>query len=106
MPRGGPRGASIPPRPDLLLVDGGRGQLGIAERVLKELAMHDLPLAAIAKPREGEPCDKIYLPGRKNPLPLRAGDPVLLLLQRLRDEAHRFAITFHRKRLARERGIV
>ncbi|MBI4237337.1 MAG: excinuclease ABC subunit UvrC [Deltaproteobacteria bacterium] len=99
-------GDANPPWPDLLLVDGGKGQLQVAVRVLQELGAATLSLAAIAKPREGEPCDKIYLPGRKNPLPLRAGDPVLLLLQRLRDETHRFAITFHRKRFEKVRGAV
>ncbi len=85
------------PLPDLLLVDGGRGQLGIAMRVLEESGVTDQPLAAIAKAQAGETHDKIYLPGRKNPLPLRQNHPVLLFLQRVRDEAHRFAITYQRK---------
>lgn len=89
------------PRPDLLLVDGGRGHLQIAARVLAELECLDLPLAAIAKPTERETIDKVYLPGRKNPLALKPGHPVLHLLQRLRDEAHRFGITRVRQRIGR-----
>lgn len=91
-------GDNAPPLPDVLLIDGGRGHLQTAERVLHELGITNVPLASIAKPREGEATDKIYLPGRKNPLPLRKGDPVLLYLQRIRDEAHRFAITHQRAR--------
>lgn len=89
------------PLPDLLLVDGGRGHLQMASEVVRELACLNLPLVAIAKPTAGESTDKMYLPGRKNPLPLRRGDPVLLLLQRIRDEAHRFAITATRKRVVK-----
>ncbi|MBI4367323.1 MAG: excinuclease ABC subunit UvrC [Deltaproteobacteria bacterium] len=88
------------PRPDLLLVDGGRGQLQVARRVLDLQGVLDLPLAAIAKPTAEETTDKVYLPDRKNPVKLRIGDPVLLLLQRIRDEAHRFGITLVRKRTA------
>lgn len=84
--------------PDLLLVDGGRGQLQVALRALEAAGIVDLACAAIAKAREDEETDKIYLPNRKNPLPLRKGDPVLLFLQRVRDEAHRFAISHQRRR--------
>jgi excinuclease ABC subunit C len=91
------------PLPDLLLVDGGKGQLGMALRVLEEQGETALACAAIAKPREGEESDKIFLPGRKNPLPLRKGDPVLLFLQRVRDEAHRFAITYQRSLRLKDR---
>ena len=89
------------PLPDLLLVDGGRGQLGIALRVLAEVGITDFACAAIAKPQSETECDKIYVPGRKNPLPLRRNHPVLLFLQRVRDEAHRFAVTYQRKRRRR-----
>lgn len=85
------------PLPDLLLVDGGRGQLGIALRVLQEAGVDNLPCAGIAKPHAGEDTDKIYIPGRKNPVSLRRNHPVLLFLQRVRDEAHRFAVTYQRK---------
>jgi excinuclease ABC subunit C len=85
--------------PDLLVVDGGKGQLNIALAVLDDLNLDpaDSPaLAALAKGREEGP-DKVYLPGRKNPVNFPAGDAGLLMLMRLRDEAHRFAITYHRR---------
>ena len=85
-------------RPDLLLVDGGRGQLQVALRVINELDCPGLPIAAIAKPTEKEISDKVYLPGRKNPLTLKPGHPVLLFCQRIRDEAHRFVLKLQRKR--------
>lgn len=82
--------------PDLLLLDGGKGQLSAVMRVLAGLPPEKRPaLAALAKGR-GKGPDKVYLPGRKNPVNLKARDPELLLLMRLRDEAHRFAITYHR----------
>jgi excinuclease ABC subunit C len=82
--------------PDLLLLDGGKGQLGAVMRILSDLPPEKRPaLAALAKGR-GKGPDKVYLPGRKNPVNLKARDPELLLLMRLRDEAHRFAITYHR----------
>ena len=83
--------------PDLLLVDGGKGQLQIALRVLADLGLHSLPVVAIAKAKEGEEADKIFIPGRKNPLSFRSDSPELLYLMRIRDEAHRFAITYHRR---------
>jgi excinuclease ABC subunit C len=85
--------------PDLLVVDGGRGQLNIAVTVLKELNLSNtFHVIGIAKKDEkkGEKEDKIYVPGRSNPVPLFSD--TLLLLQRIRDEAHRFAVTFHRNR--------
>jgi excinuclease ABC subunit C len=85
-----------PPMPDLLLVDGGKGQLAVAGRALAECGVK-LPLAAIAK-GEGNVPDRIFLPGRKNPLNLRAGSPELLFLQRIRDEAHRFGLSAHRRK--------
>jgi excinuclease ABC subunit C len=82
--------------PDLLLLDGGKGQLSVVMRVLAGLPPEKRPaLAALAKGR-GKGPDKVYLPGRKNPVNLKARDPELLLLMKLRDEAHRFAITYHR----------
>ncbi|BEQ14258.1 excinuclease ABC subunit UvrC [Desulfoferula mesophila] len=85
------------PPPDLLIVDGGKGQLAMAVQALAAAAPEHPPaLASIAKGRApGEP-DRIYLPLRKNPVNLKAGDPALLLVMRLRDEAHRFAISYHR----------
>lgn len=83
--------------PDLLVVDGGKGQLNIAVDVLAKLPPEKRPaLAAIAKGRETEEPDRIFMPGRKNPLYLGARDPALLLVMRLRDEAHRFAVTYHK----------
>jgi excinuclease ABC subunit C len=81
--------------PDLVLIDGGRGQLSMVEAVCRELGVA-VRLASLAKPREGEETDKVYEPGRVNPVPLRAHDPALLLLQALRDEAHRFGVKHHR----------
>jgi excinuclease ABC subunit C len=89
------------PFPDLLMVDGGKGQINIGVSVLKELNIEaDFEIIGIAKKDEtrGETEDKIYKPGRANPVNLGRGGDLLFLLQRIRDEAHRFAITFHRKR--------
>lgn len=83
--------------PDLFIVDGGRGQLGIALRVADELGIrNDLDWIGIAKEKKSEG-EKVYKPGRKNPILLRAHNPVLLYLMRIRDESHRFGVTFHRK---------
>ena len=83
--------------PDLLLIDGGRGQLNVAREVLAELGLGDLPVAAIAKgPERNAGRERIFLPERA-PLLLPPSDPLLYFLQRLRDEAHRFAIGSHRQ---------
>ena len=85
--------------PDLLMVDGGRGQLNIALAVLDELNLsHAFTVIGIAKKDEGkgETGDKIFLPNRSNPVIFGKDNDLLLFLQRIRDEAHRFAITFHR----------
>ncbi|BBO73581.1 UvrABC system protein C [Desulfosarcina widdelii] len=95
------------PAPDLMLVDGGRGQLAIANAVIGQLGLDgQFHLAGIAKKdeRKGEVDDKIYLPDRANPVNLGHDGRFLLLLQQIRDEAHRFAITFQRKR--RNRSMV
>jgi len=87
--------------PDLLVVDGGKGQLGVVLEALKDLGLADLPVVGLAKAREQggrQVPDRLFLPGRKNPKPLPASSPGWLLLLRLRDEAHRFAITYHRRR--------
>lgn len=87
---------SGPPWPDLLLIDGGKGQLSSVERALAENGMTDIPLAAIAKGesrRAGELGDVIFRPGRKNPLAIRPGSPEMLLLQHVRDTAHRYIIS-------------
>lgn len=95
------------PWPDLLLIDGGRGQLASVVRGLREADATGLfALAGIAKARTedgradrraGNVGDRIFIPGRANPLPIREGSPLLLFLQRIRDDAHRFSITGHRK---------
>ncbi|MBU0674737.1 MAG: excinuclease ABC subunit UvrC [Proteobacteria bacterium] len=83
--------------PDLLLLDGGKGQLNIAIQVLAELGVEGrVDLAGIAKEKKEEG-EKIYRPGRKNPILFPRHSPVLLYLMRIRDEAHRFGVTFHRK---------
>ncbi|MEY4705626.1 MAG: Excinuclease subunit [Nitrospirota bacterium] len=83
-------------RPDLILIDGGLGQLAAAMEGLKQVGHQDLAIIGLAKAR-GEKEERIFLPGRKNPIVLRANSPATHLVQRIRDEAHRFAITFHRK---------
>ncbi len=76
--------------PDLIIVDGGKGQLSAACRELQRLGLHDLPIIGLAKERE-----EIYRPGRALPLRLPMESPALRLLQRIRDEAHRFANAYH-----------
>jgi excinuclease ABC subunit C len=93
------------PLPDLLLVDGGKGQLNIAVAVLDNLGIRGpLTLAGIAKKdiERGDQADKIYLPNRANPVNLGTDGRLLLLLQQIRDEAHRFAVTYQRKRRGRK----
>jgi excinuclease ABC subunit C len=77
--------------PDLVVIDGGKGQLSAAKEVLDELGYHDLAVVGLAKERE-----EIFLPDREEPVLLPVTSPALYLMQRLRDEAHRFAITYHR----------
>jgi excinuclease ABC subunit C len=77
--------------PDLVIIDGGKGQVAAAKEVLDEMGLHDLPLAGLAKERE-----ELFLPGRSEPVVLPPTSSALYLVQRLRDEAHRFAITYHR----------
>ncbi len=91
--------------PDLLLIDGGKGQLNIARQVMGELGLSDkVPLAAIAKKNaaRGETQDKIYLPGRRDPVHFGKETELLFFLERVRDEAHRFAVSFHRIRHRKE----
>jgi excinuclease ABC subunit C len=91
--------------PDLIIVDGGVGQLGILSAVLQELGIDGIDLAGLAKSRVETDVsatalqrseERIFRPGRKNPVLLRQNSPALLLLTRIRDEAHRFAIDYHR----------
>ena len=86
------------PPPDLFVVDGGKGHLQAVKRVVDQLCPENAPgLVAIAKGEETGGTDRIFIPNRKNPLALREGHPVLLLLMRIRDEAHRRAVGYHRK---------
>ena len=87
--------------PDLVLIDGGAGQLGAAQEVFAELGVSDIALAAVAKgPDRNAGLERIFLPERRV-ISLERRDPVLYFIQRLRDEAHRFAIGAHRARRAR-----
>jgi excinuclease ABC subunit C len=78
------------PMPDLVLIDGGKGQLGAAAKELKALKLR-IPLASLAKRIE-----EVFLPGKSESIILERGRPALNLLQRLRDEAHRFGLSYHR----------
>ena len=98
--------------PDLLVIDGGLGQLGAARAVFAELGLTDLEVVGLAKERvERDPTaselrrrpERVFLPGRKNPVVLKPNSSALFLLQRVRDEAHRFVNLYHRKLRARAR---
>ena len=93
--------------PDLLVVDGGRGQLGVALAAAHDLGLHDLPIVGLAKEKENvmgeELVDRVYVPGQKNPMPVR-GSAALMLLARARDEAHRFSNKI-RERLGKARRL-
>jgi excinuclease ABC subunit C len=84
------------PFPDLILIDGGKGQLGAAYDALAQLGLSNLVAAGLAKKEE-----LLYVRDRENPIALPRTSPALLLIQRIRDEAHRFAVTFHRARRAK-----
>ena len=79
------------PFPDLVIIDGGKGQLSAAYEALEQLGLANLVAVGLAKKEE-----LVYTRDRMDPLALATNDPALLLLQRIRDEAHRFAVTFHR----------
>src|SRR5262249_36722949 len=80
------------PFPDLVVIDGGKGQLSAAYAALEELGLANLVAAGIAKKEE-----LLYTRDREDPIALASTDPALLLVQRIRDEAHRFAVAFHRR---------
>ena len=97
------------PAPDLLLLDGGKGQLNAARALFADLGVEGIALASLAKERDedspsprvlrhgGQKREKVFLPGVKDPLLLAPDSKALLLLQRVRDESHRFAIRYHRE---------
>ena len=100
--RGEQRRAKDLSLPDLILIDGGLGQLAAAVEGLRKVRQSGLPIIGLAKARgeregHGKKDERIFLPGRKNPVVLPPSSPATHLLQRIRDEAHRFAITFHRR---------
>ena len=87
--------------PDLTLIDGGKGQLNVAVTALQDLGIEDLDVAAIAKARTqdgGRSPERFFIPGRVNPIVPRQDSPIVHVLARLRDEAHRFAVGYHRAR--------
>src|SRR6185436_16558249 len=103
--------------PDLLVVDGGRGQLAVALAAAHDLGLHALPIVALAKEKErasrsptGENAlgdtmvDRVYLPGQKNPIPLKTHSASMFFLARARDEAHRFS-NKARERLGKARRM-
>ncbi len=98
-----------PPYPDLLLIDGGKGQLASAVKALGDCGV-DIPVCSLAKARTESSFtrkevkrseERIFVPNRKNPIVLRESTPALSLLQRVRDEAHRFSVVSHRRRRTR-----
>ncbi len=92
------------PMPDILFVDGGKGQLAAAMTVLNELELNWLQVVAVAKGRARRAgAEALFIPGKKRPLQLPVDSPALLLIQQIRDEAHRFAITAHRQRRSKAR---
>jgi len=82
-------------RPDLLVIDGGKGQLNVFLRIMEELGLPRIPVVGLAKARTGMP-DRFFLPGRKDAVLLPERSQALRRLQRIRDEAHRFAVKYHR----------
>jgi excinuclease ABC subunit C len=95
------RGGAKADPPDLIVVDGGKGQLGSALEALEQRGLGGCAVAGLAKARSGRPGEKaferVFLPGRREAIVLPPGEPETRLIARIRDEAHRFAITYHRK---------
>jgi excinuclease ABC subunit C len=91
-----------PPWPDLVVIDGGRGQLTAAHETLAALGIGDIPLLAVAKGRDRDAGLESFFQLEREPFKLKPRDPVLYFVQRLRDEAHRFAVGSHRIRRRRD----
>ncbi len=92
------------PEPDILLIDGGKGQVAEAQKALAELAVNNVMIVGVSKgPDRKAGMEKIILPDRSIPVDVRSGSAALLLIQHIRDEAHRFAITGHRARRAKNK---
>jgi excinuclease ABC subunit C len=92
------------PDPDLIVIDGGKGQLNVAVRIMKK-NKKDIPIISISKGnglRSAQAPDKIFFPGERNPLELPLASPALHIIKRVRDEAHRFAIKYHRELRSRK----
>jgi excinuclease ABC subunit C len=90
--------------PDVVFIDGGKGQLGVAQQVMQEVGLPDVPILGIAKGESRKPgLEQLFLPDRETPLKISPDHPGLHLLQQIRDEAHRFAITGHRGRRGKQR---
>ena len=105
------RGAREGDVPDLVVVDGGKGQLQMALTALRDLSVEGVDVVALAKMRVSSSArgvaierseERVFLPGQSNPVVLRRNSNALFLLQRVRDEAHRFAVSYHKKLRARE----
>ncbi|MGQ0674011.1 MAG: excinuclease ABC subunit UvrC [Hyphomicrobium sp.] len=100
-----PGEAEFPARPDLGLIDGGEGQLAVAVEVMAELGLSDIPVVGVAKgPDRDAGREHFHRPGAGQPFMLEPRDPVLYFIQRLRDEAHRFAILTHRAKRSKALG--
>jgi len=98
-------GDEFPTKPDLLLIDGGIGQLGVAQEVVASFGIGGVALIGVAKgPDRDAGREHFHIPGRPSPMMLEPRDPVLYFVQRLRDEAHRFAIGTHRAKRAKALG--
>ena len=90
--KNGSKDESLGARPDLIVIDGGKGQLSSVMEIVADLGVTDIPFISLAKREE-----EVFLPGKSEPVILPRNSYALKLLQRIRDEAHRFAITFHRQ---------